>query len=166
VNNRLIDLQHMIELFSRRREDSFKAAPLGIHNLRSHFIAMEKELERISHQQQGDGDGTQTNQVEAERVLSGDALFRALVVQRSRAYVKQSQLQHGGSQAIFPEKQPPQVADYSIKKTYGRLLSMVEDAFSKDKPLFSLAVYYPLAYYKGPDESIDPFSEGRQKQVG
>jgi phosphatidylserine/phosphatidylglycerophosphate/cardiolipin synthase-like enzyme len=30
----------------------------------------------------------QTNQVEAERVLSGDALFQALVVQRSRAYVK------------------------------------------------------------------------------
>jgi len=27
---------------------------------------------------------------------------------------------------------------------------MVEKAFNKEKPLFSLAIYYPLAYYKGP----------------
>jgi len=26
-------------------------------------------------------------------------------------------------------------------------------------------VYYPLAYYKGPDTSIDPLREGRQKEV-
>src|SRR5207249_1366750 len=52
-----------------------------------------------------------------------------------------------------------------IKKTYGRLLTKIEAAFSKDKPLFSLAMYYPLAYYKGPDSKIDPFVENRQKQV-
>ena len=32
-------------------------------------------------------------------------------------------------------------------------------------PLFSLPIYYPLAYYKGDDKSIDPFEENRQKQV-
>ena len=42
---------------------------------------------------------------------------------------------------------------------------MVEQAFSKNKPLFALPIYYPLAYYKGPDESIDPLQEGRQRQV-
>ena len=42
---------------------------------------------------------------------------------------------------------------------------MVDQAFSKEKPLFSLALYYPLAYYKGPDSSIDPLKQGRQKQV-
>ena len=26
-------------------------------------------------------------------------------------------------------------------------------------------MYYPLAWYKGPDKSIDPFEENRQKQV-
>jgi len=98
-------------------------------------------------------------------VLLDDALFRTLVVQRSRAYVKESQKQSGGSPAIFPEREPPRVVDYSIRKTYGRLLDMVETAFHKEKPLFSLAIYYPLFYYKGPDETIDPMVEGRQKQV-
>ncbi len=42
---------------------------------------------------------------------------------------------------------------------------MVEQAFSKQKPLFSLAIYYPLAYYNGPDTTIDRIAENRQKQV-
>jgi len=45
------------------------------------------------------------------------------------------------------------------------LLDLVEEAFHKDKPLFSLPIYYPLAYYIGPDETIDPFQENRQQQV-
>lgn len=163
INNRLIDLQHLIELFSRNQSDYFKSAPLGIHSLPGHFRKMEKELERIVY---GGGAGaTETNGAEAEQVLTNDNLFRALVVQRSRAYVKASQTQHGGNHAIFPTREPPKVADYSIKKTYGKLLNKIEAAFSKEKPLFSLAMYYPLAYYKGPDSKIDPFAENRQKQV-
>lgn len=46
VNNRIIDLQHMIELFSRKEPDYFKDAPLGIHSLPGHFRTMEKNLER------------------------------------------------------------------------------------------------------------------------
>ena len=107
----------------------------------------------------------ETNQVEADQVLATDSLFRALVVQRSRGYVKQSQKQHGGREAISPEREDPQVVDYSIKKTYGNLLTLVEKAFNKEKPLFSLAIYYPLAYYKGPDASIEPLEEGRQKEI-
>ncbi len=165
INNRLIDLQHMIELFSREQADYFRAAPLGIHSLPGHFMSMEKQLEKVVPGNQANGDGTETNQVEAERVLASDNLFRSLVVQRSRAYVRRSQEQHGGSLATFPEKKEPQVAEYSIKKTYGTLLNNIEKAFNKEKPLFSLAIYYPLAYYKGPKEDIDTFSEGRQKQV-
>ncbi len=166
INNKLIDLQHMIELFSQRQADYFKAAPLGIHSLPGHFRRMEKELERmvgtavVDAQQQ-----LEFNEIEAERVLTQDALFQALVVQRSRAYVKASQQQHGGSDATFPEREPPRVMEYSIKKTYGRLLTMLEDAFSKSKPLFSLAMYYPLAYFKGDDTNVDPMIENRQKQV-
>jgi hypothetical protein len=88
INNRLLDLQHMIELFSQRKADYFKAAPLGIHSLPGHFRKMEKELEKkLLSKPLEDGD-IETNQVEASEVLSDDALFRALVVQRSRAYVK------------------------------------------------------------------------------
>ncbi len=165
VNNRLIDLQHMIELFSRREADYFKDAPLGIHSLPGHFRKMENELERVVLQKELGHESMDTNEVEAEQVLSNDALFRALVVQRSRAYVKESQKQHNGKEAIFPKREDPKVADYSIKKTYGKLLELIEKAFNKEKPLFSLAIYYPLAYYKGPDASIDPLREGRQREV-
>jgi superfamily II DNA/RNA helicase len=165
INNQLADLRHMIELFSRQREDYFRAAPLGIHNLKSHFITMDKQLNRVAAGTQANGERAETNQVEAEHVLANDALFRDLVVQRSRAYVKQSQEEQGGTVAVFPKRESPKVAKYSIKKTYGGLLDTIEKAFNKEKPLFSLAIYYPLAYYKGPKEDIDKFNEGRQKQV-
>lgn len=167
INNRLLDLQHMIELFSRREPGYFRNAPLGIHSLSGHFRTMEKELERIVVEKELGEPGVQTNQAEAEQVLLDDDLFRALVEQRSRAYVKASQALHGGKETIFPEREPPKVAKYSIKKTYGGLLAMIEKAFSKEKPLFSLALYYPLAYYIGPDmgKQQRAFEENRQKQV-
>lgn len=166
VNNRLLDLQHMIELFSRRDAGYFKPAPLGIHSLSGHFRKMEKELERQIQKTTANGEEVETNQVEAGEVLAGDSLFRALVVQRSRAYVKKSQEQHASTaHAIFPQQEPPKVVEFNLKKTYGRLLEMVEQAFNKEKPLFSLAIYYPLAYYKGPDTTIDPLKHGRQKEV-
>lgn len=166
INNKLIDLQHLIELFSQRQADYFKAAPLGIHSLPGHFRRMEKELDRLVSGAAPDApQQLEINEIEAERVLTQDALFQALVVQRSRAYVTASQKQHGGSEALFPQREDPRVAVYSIKKTYGRLLIMMEEAFSKSKPLFSLPMYYPLAYFKGDDKSVDPLIENRQKQV-
>jgi len=167
INNRLIDLQHMMELFSRHEPDYFKAAPLGIHSLIGHFRKMEKALETLVQEEEDLSlfPDIETNQAEAEKVLQDDDLFRALVVQRSRAYVKESQLQHDEGKAIFPERQDPNVVKYSLKKTYGSLLILIERAFSKSKPLFSLAMYYPLAYYKGLDDSIDSFAQGRQQQV-
>jgi hypothetical protein len=163
INNRLLDLQHMIELFSRRQADHFKG--LGIHSLPGHIRKMEKELLRVATVGTNGEEATEINLAEAGELLSGDALFRAVVVQRSRAYVHRSQLQQGQAAAVFPTREDPKVAEYSVKKTYSRLLDMVEKAFSKEKPLFSLAIYYPLAYYCGEDTSIDPFAENRQKQV-
>jgi len=165
INNRLTDLQHMIELFSRRQTDYFKDAPLGIHSLPGHFRKMEKALEAAIAAQQSDGDVLETNLAEAEQVLGQDDLFRALVVQRSRAYVKKSLQQGGDGEVLFPKPHDPKVVPYSVKQTYGKLLSMIEDAFNKDKPLFSLAVYYPLFYYAGDDATIDPLLAGRQRQV-
>ena len=90
---------------------------------------------------------------------------KQLVVQRSRAYARESQIRERGSAAIFPDRKAPQVADYSIRKTYGRLLDVFERAFEKTTPLFTLAMYYPLAWYKGDDTTIDRFEENRQRQV-
>ena len=165
VNNSLLDFKHMIELFSRRQADYFKAAPLGIHSLPGHIRKMEKELaDTLADQLNGDS-GPVTNELEAETVLLRDSLFSALVVQRSRAYVRASQKQHGSTAAMFPVREDPKVAEYSIKKTYGKLLDMVEKAFNKKTPLFSLAMYHPTAYIKGEDKSVDPFVANRQKQV-
>jgi superfamily II DNA or RNA helicase len=180
INNRLIDLQHMIELFSRRQPGYFAKAPLGIHSLPGHFRTMEKALDQaVLKDAHRDNEDAVTDDAEAKKVLLNDSLFREIVVQRSRAYVRRSQEQHEGSSAIFPERRPPKVAKYSLKGTYGPVLDDIERAFSKSKqPLFSLAAYYPLAYYKGPKEGDEAdtgaasgeltgfkFEENRQKQL-
>jgi superfamily II DNA or RNA helicase len=167
VNNRLIDLQHMIELFSRReRPDYFHGAPLGISSLPGHFRTIEKALDSmVLPGGIVPEDGIETDGIEAGSILASDALFQALVVQRSRAYVKSSQAISGETAAIFPTREDPHVVPYSLAKTYGPLLDSVERAFAKSKPLFALAIYYPLAFYAGDDRSIDPLLQGRQRQV-
>ena len=120
VNNSVHDFRHMIELFTGGNERYF-APTLGIHSLRRHFIDLEKKIlgklpasEQLSLLLEADFQ-------EAERALRSDPVFDALVVQRSRAYVKESQLLNGGNGALFPEREPPKVVPYSIKATYGAL---------------------------------------------
>ena len=161
INNRLSDFRHMTELFTRRDEAYF-ARTLGVNNLRAHFNQMEKALRsRVGH----DVTGVAEHMGEVQEILFTDEIFRHLVVQRSRAYARESQIRETGRAADFPDRKAPQVAEYSIRKTYGRLLDMFENAFTRKSPLFTLPMYYPLAWYKGPDKSIDPFEENRQKQV-
>ena len=166
VNNSIHDFRHVIELFTGGNENYF-ASTLGIHNLRSHFIQLEKSIlkqlpgvERLDLL-------LESEKLAAENILRTDPVFDTLVVQRSRSYVKKSQLLYGGSGALFPERGLPQVAPYSIKTTYGALLDSVRTAFQKEHPLFVLGIYYPLAYWRGDKESstYKSFDEGRQKQV-
>ena len=169
INNRLDDFRHMTELFSRQQDDYFSSM-LGIHSLRGHFISMEHEIKRLLDAGEEAEGTTETNLAEARQILAADYLFQSLVVQRSRAYVVKSQQQEGIPVTCFPTREPPKVVDYSVKKTYGRLLDIVEDAFAKEHPLFVLGIYYPLAYFKWPEESDEirkkkAFEENRQKQV-
>jgi superfamily II DNA or RNA helicase len=161
INNRLSDFRHMVELFTRR-DESYFARTLGVNNLRAHFNQMEKALRRRLGYEPTD---VAEHMTEAQEILFSDEIFRHLVVQRSRAYARESQIRETGKAAAFPERKAPQVADYSIRKTYGRLLDMFEKAFTRNSPLFTLPMYYPLHWYKGPDKSIDPLVEGRQQQV-
>jgi superfamily II DNA or RNA helicase len=161
INNRISDFRHMAELFTRRDEDFF-GRTLGVHSLTAHFNKLEKDLRAKVG---GEAADLTERLPEAQELLSADEIFRHLVVQRSRAYARESQIGETGKSAVFPERTAPQVAEYSFKKTYERLLDMMEQAFQKAKPLFSLSIYYPLAYYKGPDTSIDPLEMGRQVQV-
>ncbi len=166
INNSIHDFRHMIELRTGGDERYF-APTLGIHSLRRHFIDLEKS---ILAQLSGNGRGgllVENEIPEAEDLLRTDSVFDALVVQRSRTYVKASQRLHGIPGALFPERELPKVVPYSIKATYGALLDSVRTAFQKDNPLFVLGIYYPLAYWKGDKESTTyrSFDEGRQKQV-
>ncbi|MEZ4379520.1 MAG: helicase-related protein [Gemmatimonadales bacterium] len=161
INNKLSDFRHMAELFTRR-EESYFGKTLGVNNLTAHFNQLEKRLrEKVGHEVVDLAE----EMGEAQEILDTDAVFKHLVVQRSRAYARESQLRETGKAAVFPERKAPQVAEYSIRKTYGKLLDMFENAFKRTSPLFTLPMYYPLAWYKGPDKSIDPLEQGRQKQV-
>src|ERR1019366_7624013 len=142
--------------------DTYFAQTLGINNLRAHFGKLEKEL-RTEFDDRNVTEGEVV--VEAQEILTTSPMFQGLVVQRSRQYARESQMRETGNAAVFPERQPPKVAEYSIRKTYEKLLDDVETAFSRARPLFSLAIYYPLAYYKGPEGSADGIENNRQLQV-
>ena len=163
VNNTIHDFRHMIELAS---SENIFTTQLGIHNLRSHFNAIEKQLLGQKEQDNLQLDfGTEIFEVEDK--LREDSIFDALVIQRSRTYVKTSQIQQGINQILFPIREIPKVVIYNLKATYGKLLTAVEQAFNKKQPLFVLGLYYPLAYWKGKvdDPTYTSFDEGRQKQV-
>lgn len=167
INNRLTDLQHMLELFSRDNTKHFADAPLGIHSLAGHIRKMENALKALVHENTTDG-FENTDLAEAQQILNKDDLFKTIVVQRSRSYVKKSMAQEDGK-ILFPTPSTPKVVEYSVKQTYGKLLRMVEDAFNKQKPLFSLTMYYPWDYYLGSEEELKEqtmaMQTGRQKQV-
>lgn len=166
VNNSVHDFRHMIELTTGGNERHF-ASTLGIHSLRRHFIDLEgKILGKLPASEQASL-VTEKDIAQAGTTLRSDPVFDNLVVQRSRAYVKESQRRSGSNGALFPEREPPKVAPYSIKTTYGALLDSVRTAFQKEHPLFVLGVYYPLGYWKGDKESVTYklFDVNRQKQV-
>jgi superfamily II DNA or RNA helicase len=166
VNNSVHDFRHMIELFTNGNEQYF-ATRIGVHSVRRHFIDLERTIMgRLPEGQLGDLE-TGSEILEAEKALRADTLFDELVVQRSRAYVKESQKQLGANEALFPDRGDPQVVAYNLKATYDKLLESVERAFDKKEPLFVLGIYYPLAYWKGDKDSEEfkKWDEGRQKQV-
>jgi SNF2 family DNA or RNA helicase len=165
INNSVHDFRHMIELITNVDEQYFSRT-LGIHNLRAHFVQLEKKiLGKNQDHQLALEFGPEI--LDAEKVLKTDLVFDSLVVQRSRKYVKESQLQNGANQVLFPERDKPQVIPYNLKATYGKLLVSVEKAFNKKTPLFVLGIYYPLSYWKGDKDDPDykKWDENRQKQV-
>ena len=166
----------MAELFTRG-DEAFFGRSLGVNHLSGHFNVMERDLQATlgkASSSNGDGRADRAGAAmalaegltqEARDALAADVVFGALVVQRSRSYAKASQIQERGESAAFPERKPPQVAEYSIRSSYQDVLDMFEKACRRQHPLFSLAIYYPLAHYIGPEKDIDPFEEGRQRQV-
>ena len=166
INNSFLDLQHLIELFTHRQEDYFAAAPLGIHSLSGHFKKMEAKLNSSS----AAGDASDAS----DEIFRGDQLVNQLVVQRSRAYVKKSLSVAEGANVLFSVRQPPMVANYSLKLSYGKLIDdFMQSFYRKDREtgrpitILSLAVYSPYEdeYYIGDKSKIDDMVSGRQAQI-
>src|SRR5215470_3269668 len=92
INNRLSDFRHMTELFTRR-DDSYFGRTLGINNLRAHFNNLEKAFRNRIGVDAVDVSG---HMAEVQEMLAADTIFKHLVVQRSRAYARESQLRETG----------------------------------------------------------------------
>jgi len=166
INNSLLDFQHMVELFSRHQAGHFAAAPLGIHSLAGHIRQLERAVEKQVLGSHADDEPAEINISDMGDLFASDSLFDALVVQRSRSYVKASMAREASQGVVFPDPRKPKVAEYSVKQTYGKLLDMVAEAFHKRAPLFSLTIYNPYIYYIGADPDVIPALErGRRKQV-
>ena len=168
INNSFLDLQHLIELFTHRQDDYFAAAPLGIHSLSGHFKKMEADLKRQAGTEVSDAVDV------SDDIFRADPLVNALVVQRSRAYVKKSLSATEGDKVLFSIRQAPIVANYSLRSSYGKLIDdFVNSFYRKDKesgrslPILALAVYSPYEdeYYIGDKSKIDLMVSGRQQQV-
>lgn len=166
INNRLTDFQHMVELFTQHQADHFAGGTLGVHSLPGYIRQLEKKIEAEIYGKSSDEQQPELNAADVSVRLSADPLFDALVVQRSRSYVKESMKREGDGEVMFPEPRKPTVADYSVRQTYGKLLDMVAEAFHKRDPLFVLGIYNPYAYYKGDSQDVATALErGRLKQV-
>ncbi|MEO7932831.1 MAG: helicase-related protein [Chthoniobacterales bacterium] len=161
INNSVHDFRHILGLVTGTNDNYFSqdGHNLGIHSTRGHFVALEKKL----FNQQNVDSSAQLEIAAVETALQKETLFEHLVVQRSRSYVKESQRLLEGGEIMFPHRETPRVAPYKLKITYGRLLESVEKAFSKTKPLFALAIYYPLGYLH--TETEENLETGRQAQV-
>jgi hypothetical protein len=169
INNTLLDLKNQIDLFAQRDDKFFSRAPIAVNSLMGYFKTKEKELHKIAGPTLDDI----SNDI-ARDILGSDELFRNLIVQRSRSYVKQSiELENSSRKIEFPRREPPKVVPYSLKKTYGPLLTKVEKAFDSEKPLLRLPVYSlydkdksgKYLYYIGDPNDLDEMDIGRSLQV-
>jgi superfamily II DNA or RNA helicase len=154
INNSLDDLYFLICYLIPRvtqwecgrfvpRQDYFSR--IGIRDLRAHFNEAEAKLDQIT-------DMTVDEAALAGDFLRTDALLRAILIQRSRRYVRESEKLEEGA-PLFPERKPPQIIEYSLKKVYAGIYDDIVTAFSRKQPLVTLAAYNSEAYRKAaPDE--------------
>jgi len=152
VNNSLLDLYNLINYFAQ--DDQQKFASIGVQHLRTLFSTPEKQFQEAA--KHGEWEGLD----EVSRFLEEQRLFRAVLIQRSRRFVMESEAA-AANRPCFPQRQRPRVVKYSLRRVYAGLYGEVKDAFDKESPLVSLAIYRPTAYQRRPDEKTAEY----QKQV-
>jgi len=157
INNGVLDLYRMISLFTNSNESHFRG--MGIHNLKGHFMGMKRDLNRLmfdNDDENYDGDiQIGLAKEDADSRLKNDPLIRAIIVQRSRNFVRAS-MKGSERDIIFPKTPAPKAQEYDLEKVYGNLLSEFAKAFSRTDPLFKLSIYYPVHHGPPVDPDMDP----------
>jgi superfamily II DNA or RNA helicase len=152
INNSLDDIYHLINYFAQNKRDYF--AELGENNLRKRFSDADKKLEKAL------ADGVDMQELsELEDFLRTDNILKAVLIQRSRAYVTEVE-KLDPNPPIFPKRETPQVFNYSLKRVYSGIYGDIQKAFQKkedgkDEPLLNFKIYNPEQFRKeGKDEKI------------
>jgi len=154
INNRLLDLYTLISYFAPEK-DHF--ARLGTQDFRAVFSKPDKQFEDAIRL----GDWKDLREV--EKFLTEQTIFRAVLIQRSRKYVKASE-EGRANQPLFPQRQRPRIVNYSLRKVYASIYEEIKQAFDRDAPFLNLALYCTEAYKKG--EPVERKLLDQRKVVG
>lgn len=156
INNSVLDLYHLVNYIARGQHNYFSS--LGIHNLRRHFKQLEDALDTLVS---SNGSADLQTAVQDADIMRTDGLLKAIVIQRSRNYAKETE-RRSGKDVLFPKREKPRVIPYSLRKVYAHLYDDLKTAFDRDAPLLSLAIYNPDAFRK---EKVTPEILNRNRQV-
>jgi superfamily II DNA or RNA helicase len=139
VNNKLLDLYQLISYFAPEK-DHF--ARIATQDYRRIFSKPDRQFEEAIRQ------GDWKDLKEIEEFLLSQPIFKAILIQRSRRYVKESEQQLANA-PLFPERQRPRVVRYSLKKVYASLYDEIKQAFDHENPFLNLALYCTESFRKG-----------------
>jgi len=160
INNSVHDFRRMIQLVTGEADDYFKG--IGISSIKHEFAKIESTIERDI---EGIIDGENlTDSEKVSEAYGASRLFHHIVVQRSRRYVKESQIQSKEDETLFPHRNLPIEVKYDIEKTCPGLLKAFVKACTPKQKLFYLAMYNPTSYryeeVKGEKEILRKGREG------
>lgn len=150
INNSVNDISHLINYFAQGNSGHF--ASIGMHDFRKHFRDIDKKLE--------DENVEVAEQVEEDDLLRQDPVLKQVLIQRSRKYIKDAEME-SGTHILFPERVIKPTVDYSLRRVYRTLYDELQAAFDRHDPFLNLAIYNTVKYHKNPEKQI----EQREKQV-
>ena len=151
INNSLEDFRNQLDLITgdAARPDSM---PPEIGSVPAYLKALEKEIELAKQ------DPSHNPLILREKVL-----FKEVVTQRSRSFAKELQERDPGArELLFPVREKPRVASYSITKACGSLLERLRAAFDRREPELQFSVYNSSEYAKSEEDEVEV---NRQRQL-
>ena len=156
VNNSLFDLVHQAEMFSCMEDDYFRS--VGVNSLQRYVATLEKPFK-----DQAKG----APSIDLRAVRGADAPGPAGWSRSSGRTAASTQWRARKSpeagQVVFPAVSDPRVVEYAAAAAPHPPAGRARGGVREEGPLFTLPMYYPLAFSL--DEEVDTKAENRQRQV-